>query len=71
MARVSAGLEGLDDDQAPAAAGALLDVLRRNVVVGLRLGCGHGEHVGFGSAGEQPVVPDAMQDWAVRGGGTA
>ena len=37
MARVSAGLEGLDDVHAPAAAGALLDVLRGNVLVGVRL----------------------------------
>ena len=67
MARVSAGREGLDDDHAAAAAGARLDVLRHNVLVGLRLGCGHrqqfarlGDHLGFGSAGEQAVVADAV-----------
>ena len=41
MLRLAAGRDGLDDVHAPAAAGALLDVLRGKVLVGVGLDCGH------------------------------
>jgi hypothetical protein len=68
MLRLAAGREGLDDVHAAAAAGALLDVLRGKVLVGVRLDGGHGKQLaslgdplGFGSAGEQAVVADAVE----------
>ena len=69
MAWLAAGLEGLDDDHAAAAAGARVGERLRRIGVARRLGrrwgqveeLSHGFHrFGAIAAGEQAIVTDAM-----------
>ena len=72
MAWLAAGLEGLDDDHAAAAAGARVGkrLRRRRIDLDRLLGCGccptqelarPRDRLGAIAAGEQAVVPDAME----------